>query len=130
MLGNGCFVAITISGSILLHVTSYFCYEHIVACWPLTKNLISVKQLYHDNNITMAFFPNYFYIEDFSMKNFILEGDIDDGLYKLPTLSQATSSSQVSNIASSNISFTFASTIHNAKGSLWHNHLNIIIKMF
>lgn len=90
----------------------------------LWLRILSAKQLYLDNNITVTFLPNSFNIKDLSTGTLILKGGVEDGLYKLPASPHLVHPSQVSCTASSSSPFGFARIIHTVNGSFWHDRLD------
>lgn len=49
----------------------------------LTKNLLSVSKLIEDNNVYMEFLPKDYNVKTFQGQT-ILQGDVNEGLYRLP----------------------------------------------
>jgi histone deacetylase 1/2 len=64
----------------------------------ITRNLLSVKKLTHDNNVFFEFHPWYFLIKDRGTREVLLRGGTRRGLYNLdlPSIKQAFSSVKVS----------------------------------
>lgn len=123
MLSNGCFVPITQSGFATLHIDVIFLFwVHYYVFLPWQKNVLSVKQLYLDKNITMAFLPNSFHIKDLSTGTLILDGSVKDGLYKL-TLPLSLFQNQILSSGSSNIPFALTSTVNSVNSSLCYDRL-------
>lgn len=73
----------------------------------MRKNLLSIAQLFYDNNVLCAFDSQHFYIFDHSNGSLLFQGLCKNGLYKLPSLP-------------SHISCLFASL---QSSSIWHSRL-------
>lgn len=75
----------------------------------LTKNLLSISQLTRDNNVALEFWPTHCNVKNFQGKT-LLQGDINNGLYRLPFHNKASVST---------LAFTVVrTTLHG-----WHQHL-------
>ena len=49
----------------------------------ITKNLLSVSQFAKDNKVFFKFQPNHYYVKCQDTKEIILQGSVDNGLYKI-----------------------------------------------
>lgn len=80
----------------------------------LTINLIWVRKLCLDKNVSIEFFPNSFYAKDLANGMAILEGGVEDVLYKLPSIISKPQQPQ-----------NFVSTVKNKglDGALWNDRL-------
>lgn len=88
MPSNGQFVPITQSSSTNLTIGDHILtLSHLLHVPSLAKNLISIKQLCIDTNVTIAFLPDSFCIKDLSIRILILEGGDENVLYNLSTQS-------------------------------------------
>jgi hypothetical protein len=56
----------------------------------ISKHLLSVHKLAHDNNIFFKFHPCYFFIKHRTIRNLLLEGRCESGLYPLKPADIAT----------------------------------------
>lgn len=50
----------------------------------LVKNLIFVRQMCIDNNISIEYFPNSFYVKELTQRKVLLKEGVDNGLYNFP----------------------------------------------
>lgn len=84
-IGDGKKVPIHHIGSTFLS-TKYkkFKLNKVLHAPKLATNLISVSKLCHDNNSFVEFHPRHFLIKDQQMKNTLLQGKLDQGLYMFP----------------------------------------------
>lgn len=55
---------------------------HVPPILPITKNLLSVSQFCVNNNVVFEFHPNSYFVKDGTTKKNLLEGAVDEGLYK------------------------------------------------
>jgi histone deacetylase 1/2 len=64
----------------------------------ITRNLLSVKKLTHDNNVFVEFHPNDVFVKDRDSREIIISGRSRDGLYPIgaPPVNQVFSSVHVS----------------------------------
>lgn len=76
----------------------------------LSHNLISIAKLCYDNHAFVEFHPTHFFVKDLQSKTTLLQGQLDDDLYKL-SLSPNTICCPA----------TFVSSFQDL--SLWHRRL-------
>lgn len=88
-VGNGNQLSISHIGSCSLHNLKL---PNVVIAPRLTKHLISVFKLCRDNNVMMEFWPHLCRIKTFQGRT-ILQGDVNHGLYRLPTNATTTAPS-------------------------------------
>lgn len=62
----------------------FACYENTLLHTPFaSSNLLSVYRLCVDNKVLIEFYSDMFYVRDFITKKVLLQGNIDNGLYKV-----------------------------------------------
>lgn len=85
MLGNGHTIPSTHFGTRLLFTGNMtFKSQNILYATHLAKNLISVRQLCQNNNVSIQFYPSHFCVKDLDKDITMLMGRVESGLYKLP----------------------------------------------
>jgi len=63
----------------------------VLACPSLIKNLLSIRKLTRDNNVSVEFDPLGFSIKDLRTKELLLRSDIGGDLYPLSVFTTASS---------------------------------------
>ncbi|KAF8378519.1 hypothetical protein HHK36_029862 [Tetracentron sinense] len=99
MLGNGDFLPIKHTGTIILPTTSSSFHLSNVLHVPLMrKNLLSVARFTKDNSVSFTFFPRGFSINDLRSGSPLFQGRCEDGLFPIapPVYRHAFSPSAVS----------------------------------
>ena len=85
MIGDGWGLPITHTGSTSLTTSTNNFHLNNVLCVPhMKKNLISIFQFYHTNNISIEFLPSTFLMKDVRMGTPLLTGKAKDGVYEWP----------------------------------------------
>lgn len=105
-VGNGTKLKIVSVGHSLLstldlHTSTHIKLNHILYVPEITKNLISISQLLHDNDVSIEFHKTCCVVKDKRRGSVLLKGVAKDGLYKL--LSLPHDSSQFKSILLSSI---------------------------
>ena len=118
-IGNGKQISISNTGSTFLNTPSTSLHlKHVLHTPEISHNLISVRRLCADNNVSVEFFPNCFVVKDLRSKQILLQGNLDRGLYKAianSTLHDAVAAPPISFIS-------HTSNVSNLP-NLWHNRL-------
>jgi hypothetical protein len=84
IVGNGAQLPITHTASTAIPTSSTIPHlRNVLVSSPLVKNLISVKQLTRDNNISIEFDPTGFSIKDLPTRTVKLQCDSPGDLYPL-----------------------------------------------
>ena len=81
----------------------------------LATNLVSVSQFYVDNNTFVEFHPQFFFVKEQVTKKVLLEGHLERGLYKFPTIFSSSTDCLFFNFNNSSFS--------NSTTELWHSRL-------
>lgn len=126
--GAGLSITHTEQSSFISPSNHVFHLKNLLHVPSVTKNLLTVSQFAHDNNIYFEFHPSFCLVKDQATGNILLKGLLQDGLYSFK-LNASTSSSQsqssvyhVSNPSSS--SSTTNSSLHcKSNLDIWHNRL-------
>ncbi|KAJ3699566.1 hypothetical protein LUZ61_003271 [Rhynchospora tenuis] len=109
-MGNGKGLTISHTGVAYITTSDTQLVLNNVLCVPqLTKNLLSISQLLKDNNITVEFTPNCYFVKDQATQKVILRGSLCNGLYALDINP-----------------FTFQHQIHHtvlSSADMWHSRL-------
>ncbi|KAI0507212.1 hypothetical protein KFK09_013334 [Dendrobium nobile] len=130
IIGDGSTVSIANSGTGLLSLPDRkLKLSQLFHSPDLQYNLISISQLLKDNNISIVFDPNGFFLKDLTTQEVLLQGPCRSGLYKLPTTSQDTSHHAYSTARA--INFSWHNRLGHPNNSILHllaslnPHLNI-----
>lgn len=90
MIGDGTGLPITHTGSTSHHSSSYtFNLNNVLYVPSMKKNLISVSQFCHNNNVSIEFLPNSFVVKDLRMGACLLQGRTKDDVYEWPVTSSS-----------------------------------------
>ena len=91
----------------------------------IAKQLISVTKICCDNQAYVEFFPTHFLVKDQLSKKVLLQGNLENGLYKLNPLDPSSTTSSESlailSLSSSNPVQSFLAHSNNVVP--WHNRL-------
>ncbi|PKA52500.1 5'-3' exoribonuclease 2 [Apostasia shenzhenica] len=86
-ISNGTGLHITNLGNTHLHSSSGDLYlKNILHVPSITKNLLSVQQFTHDNNVLFEFHPHEYFVKDRATGKILLCGGTKNGLYHIPVL--------------------------------------------
>lgn len=91
--GNECVTVGNGSNLFVSHIgSSYICsnsgvlnLENVLCVLAITKNLISVSKLTQDNDVFVELHADSCFVKDAQMGKLVLEGTLNDGLYRLGT---------------------------------------------
>ncbi|KAF5469302.1 hypothetical protein F2P56_013386, partial [Juglans regia] len=88
-IGDGSTLPIhNIGSSHMTTPTGNFSLNSILHVPSISRNLLSVRQFCHDNNVFFEFHSNFFLVKDSCSRETLLRGLVEDGLYALPIASQ------------------------------------------
>ena len=128
MVGNGKHIDISHIGHVLISTpVRPIKLQNVLHTPEISKQLISVTKLCADDKAFVKFFPTYFLVNDQMSKKVLLQGNLENGLYKLSLVASSTSNSSnpppstCSSSAVSNPAQAFLTQFNNA--ILWHNRL-------
>ena len=126
MVGNGKNIGISHVGHV--HFSMFVKPVHLknVLHTPkISKQLISVTKLCFDNQAYVEFFPSHFLVKDQLSKKVLLQGNLENGLYKLnPVTPSSTTSFESLAISSSSLCNPVQALLaHFNNVVLWHNRL-------
>ena len=85
-VGNGSKLTISYIGSSIIspcHTRKLLYLNNILHVPNITKNLLSISQFTHDNNVVIEFDSNCGLVKDKPLKITLLEGTLKEGLYQL-----------------------------------------------
>lgn len=92
-IGNGDELPIHNTSTSLLHTpTHHFFFNDVLYVTSIKQNLLSVSRLLHDNNCSIIFTHNKFFVKDNNTGNVLLNDSLRDGLYRVNTKSYSSSS--------------------------------------
>ena len=98
MVGNGKKIDISHIGNVMINSPiKPIKLSHVFHTLAISKQLLSVSKLCHDNKAFVKFYPTFFLVKDLSSKKILLRGNLEDGLYKLLPASTTSSLSSCSN---------------------------------
>lgn len=100
-------------------------FDHVLHTPSIFKQLLSVSKLCHDNK---AFTQSFFLVKDIHTKKTLLQGHLEDGLYKLfpSASSKSFTSPSSSSTPSVNSPFPAPVQVYHTQlqdVNLWHNRL-------
>lgn len=88
MIGDGSNLPITHTGSTSLKTPqNNFTLTNVLCVPSMKKNLISISQFCHSNNVSIEFLPSSFFVKELSTGTTLLQGRSKDGIYEWPTSS-------------------------------------------
>ncbi|KAG6751092.1 hypothetical protein POTOM_045609 [Populus tomentosa] len=87
----------------------------------ILANLISVAKFYSDNNALIEFWSNSFIVKDLHTKKVLVQGNLENGLYKFLVLHKNKKLAYVRVHNTSTFHSHRLSPVHN-KVELWHHH--------
>ena len=91
IVGNGIklkivFIRHSLLSTLEPHILSHIKLNHIHYALEITKNLISVSKLLHDNDVYIEFNQSFCVVKDKRRGSVLMRGMVKDGLYKLLSL--------------------------------------------
>ena len=121
-VGNGEQLSISTVGSQTLNSNSMiFSLKKVFYVPSLSNNLISVAKFCADNNSVIEFHPNCFFVKDRITKRVLAQGQLENGLYKLPVTSNESKQSDCSSIFNNTSVSALHSRVDTVK--LWHSRV-------
>ena len=122
-IGNGKHLSISNTGSHRLVSSSHSFQLRKVFHVPfISANLISVAKLCSNNNALIEFRSNNFIVKDLHTKKVLVQGRLENGLYKFPVLHSNKKMAYVGVHNPSTFHSHRLSLVHN-KVELWHHRL-------
>lgn len=108
VIGDGTSLPITHIGSMYLNISDFpILLSNVLYVPKISRNILSLSRLCHDNNILISFSSSYFVIKDLSNNQTILEGQTTQGIYNCCLSSP----------------LAYSAITHQSSSSNWHHRL-------
>ena len=134
-IGNGSGMQIQHIGNSSLHSSksnTIFNLRNLLHVPKITKNLISVSQFAHDNNVYFEFYPNVCFVKSQVSKEILLQGKLRDGLYMFEDVSVPSKSANSHALYNSVVHYAnFNSACnHPVKSQVFNSSCNSYVSVF
>jgi hypothetical protein len=96
-IGDGSTIPVTCTGHSTIP-NSNFLLHNILIVPSLIKNLISVHQFTHDNQVILAFDPFGLFVKDLKTEEVLARYNSDSDLYPLPSTSTSTPRAMIASV--------------------------------
>lgn len=128
LMGNGCGLQIKSTGFSNLHVTNgALPLKNILHVLEITKNLISISKLTVYNNVIVEFHPFSVFVMDKATRKVLLQGMVEDGLYRVWASRRAPPSYLSYRSNTPEFFSCFSASLNNSE--LWHFRLGHLLSL-